>query len=78
LQVGCSPPGIGANKFRKVLEEHFVATYKLKGPEITGSMKGSVTLERAVIDLRSALVNINSSALEVAWSPAGNWIENLR
>jgi hypothetical protein len=56
-----SPPGIGAKKVQEIYESRFRTTYIIS----------DVALERAGVDLNSALISINSSALEVACPPPG-------
>jgi hypothetical protein len=59
--VTCGPPGIGAKKFHESSRDSFGITY----------VGGSVALESAVINLEVAILNKNSSALEVACGPPG-------
>ena len=59
--VPCDPPGIGAKKVQEISESRFRTTYIIN----------DVALERAGVDLNSAMISINSSALEVACPPPG-------
>jgi hypothetical protein len=61
LVVACPAPGIGAKKVQESSRTN-LGTYKVCS---------SVALEGAVVDLNSAFISINSSALEVACPPPG-------
>jgi hypothetical protein len=64
LEVGCPPPGIGAEKSAEMIR---IAL------ELWSSYAvGSAALECAVVDLHGALPNINSTALGVACPPPGH------
>jgi hypothetical protein len=68
LKVVC-PAGNWSEKFKENSQNSFGTTYPVVG---------NVTLEGGVMDLHSALMNINSSALEVWMSTAGNCSEIFR
>jgi hypothetical protein len=55
------PAGNSSRKVREISRKSFGSTY----------IGGTVAFEGAVVDHQSALININSSALEVACPPPG-------